>query len=263
LSTIVATIDDIINYNFHFMNLISPSRRVQRVRHDFLARDVYVNHIQQISPGFLAITFTGESLDSFVSLSFDDHVKLILNDSSGNPHRRDFTPRNFNVQKRELTLEFALHDGGVACQWARQARLGDRAVIGGPRGSMIVPTDYDWNLLAGDASALPAIHRRLEELPEGTQALVFVHVPQPEDQREIQSQATIQMQWLTTTDALVQAVGHVQFPHGEGFIWCAGEAATMAQVREALLIKRNFPRDATRIATYWKAGAADYHEPKD
>jgi NADPH-dependent ferric siderophore reductase len=37
--------------------------------------------------------------------------------------------------------------------------------IGGPRGSFIVPMDLDWHLLVGDATALPAIARRLSELP--------------------------------------------------------------------------------------------------
>jgi len=244
------------------MNQLSPSRRVQRVRHDLLAREVRVSRIQRISPGFLSITFAGESLASFVSLSFDDHVKLMLGGASGGAYRRDFTPRNFDLQRCELTLEFALHESGVACAWARQAQVGDAAVIGGPRGSMIVPPDYDWHVLAGDASALPAIHRRLEELPQGSQAVVLVHVAQPEDQRVFQSKAKLEVQWLPTTAALVQAIAQLQLPCGEGFIWCAGEAASMAQVRETLLVQRQVPREATRISAYWKMGAADYHEPK-
>ncbi len=245
------------------MSLLSPIRRVQRVRHELLARAVVVNRIQRVSPGFLAITFTGESLASFVSLSFDDHVKLMLTDTSGTTHRRDFTPLRFDLQRRELTLEFALHDAGVACEWARQAKVGDSAIIGGPRGSMIIPTDYDWHLLAGDASALPAIQRRLEELPNGSTALVLVHVSQAADQRVFQSKAKLQVTWLETADALVQALRDVHIPQGAGFIWCAGEAASMTQVREAMLANRQIPRESARISAYWKAGAADFHEASD
>ncbi|RFO97432.1 NADPH-dependent ferric siderophore reductase [Rhodoferax lacus] len=245
------------------MNFFSSNRRVQRVRHELLAREVRVSHIQRISPGFLAITFAGESLSSFVSLSFDDHVKLMLTDAHGTMHRRDFTPVRFDLHKRELTLEFALHASGVACEWARQAQIGDRAVIGGPRGSMVVPVDYAWHLLAGDATALPAIQRRLEELPAGVRALVLVQVPQPEDQRDFQSRADLHVQWLATPEALVQAIEQVQLPSGEGFVWCAGESSSMARVRKTLLGARQVPRESARISAYWKAGAADYHEARE
>ncbi len=190
-------------------------------------------------------------------------MKLILTDKAGVTHKRDFTPRHFDLKNRELTLEFALHEHGAASDWARHAKVGDRAVIGGPRGSMVVPADYAWHVLAGDASALPAIHRRLQELPDGTRALVLVHMPQGDDIRPLSSRASLQVQWLPTEEAFIAALRHLDLPQGEGFIWCAGEAQTMAKVREVVLAERQFPIEATRISAYWKAGAADYHEPKE
>lgn len=245
------------------MNQPFSARRIQRVRHDLLSREVRVRDIQAISPGFLAITFAGESLSSFVSLSFDDHVKLILTDSAGITHRRDFTPLRFHPERNELTLEFSLHEGGAACQWARQAKIGDPAVIGGPRGSMIIPTDYAWHLLAGDASALPAIQRRLEEFPEGTHAQVLLHIPLSQDQRNLQSKAELQLQWLATSEELVNAMQQLQLPPGEGFVWCAGEAALMTRIRDILLLEKQLPRDTMRVSAYWKSGAADFQEAKE
>lgn len=255
--------DDIINHIQDFMNQPSFARRIQRVRHELLRHEVRVRDIQAISPGFLAITFTGESLSAFVSLSFDDHVKLILTDSAGLTHRRDFTPLRFKPESNELTLEFALHEAGAACQWARQAKVGDPAVIGGPRGSMVIPTDYAWHLLAGDASALPAIQRRLEEFPEGTHARVLVHLPLSQDERNFRSKADLQLQWLATSEGLVNAIRQLQFPPGEGFVWCAGEATSMAQIRDILLLDKQLARDTVRVSAYWKSGAADFHEAKE
>ena len=51
-----------------------------------------------------------------------------------------------------------------------------RALIGGPKGSMIVPLDYDWHLLAGDATAAPAIGRRFAELPRDSEVIVVVQL---------------------------------------------------------------------------------------
>ena len=49
--------------------------------------------------------------------------------------------------------------------WAAQATRVQRATIGGPRGSLVVAPDHDGHLLVGDGTALPAVTRRLEELP--------------------------------------------------------------------------------------------------
>ena len=146
---------------------------IQRVRHELKLRELEVARIERLSPGFLAITFKGEALADFTSLSFDDHVKLMFDDE-GAQVRRDYTPRRFSREARELTLEFALHGEGQASSWACRAVVGQRALVGGPRGSLVIPLDLDWHLLAGDASALPAIARRLEELPDGAQAQVIV-----------------------------------------------------------------------------------------
>ena len=64
----------------------------------------------------------------------------------------------------------------------RAGAPGQTLRIGGPRGSFIIPTNFDWHLLIGDDTALPAIARRLEELPAGTRAVVLVEVDGPADQ---------------------------------------------------------------------------------
>ena len=256
--------DDIINYQIpHTMQTEiaeRPTQRIQRVRHELVRREVRVSRISSDSPGFLSLTFQSESLAGFTSLSFDDHVKFIITDASGETHRRDFTPLDYNPITRELTLEFALHAHGPACDWARNARVGDQAVIGGPKGSMIIPLDYDWHLLAGDASAMPAMRRRLQDLPVGSRVHVIAAVPSVADQIPFATQATVSTQWLLHADDLVQALRNVALPAGDGFAWCAGEASVMARVREVLLEERALPRESTRISAYWKAGATDFHE---
>jgi NADPH-dependent ferric siderophore reductase len=62
-------------------------------------------------------------------------------------------------------LEFALHGSGPFSTWAGQAAPGQTRTVAGPRGSMVIPTDYAWHWLVGDDTAWPAIARRLEELP--------------------------------------------------------------------------------------------------
>jgi len=241
------------------MHPVPPTRRVERVRHELKRRELEVVAVTPLSPGFVAVTFGGESLADFVSLSFDDHVKFMFDNGGSEPVRRDYTPRTFSTAQRLLTIEFALHGHGLASEWARHARLGQRVVVGGPRGSMIIPVDYAWHLLAGDATALPAIRRRLEELPAGTPVTVIAHADAA-DRLPLPANADLNVQWVDSADALVEAVRAQPLPAGEGFVWCAGEAASMAAVRKVLLDEKKHPKEAMRVAAYWKHGASEFHE---
>ncbi len=242
------------------MSTAIPVSRVQRVRHELKRRDLQVVRVEALSPHFRSITFAGEALGDFVSASFDDHIKFMLDADGAEPVRRDYTPRHHDAQARELTIEFALHGEGAAAQWAAQAAPGQTATIGGPRGSFIIPTDYAWHLLVGDETALPAIHRRLEELPAGTCAIVVVQVADAADRRELHSAADLSVQWVATADALLESVQALDLPTGEGYAWCAGEASAMARLRRLLVDDKGLDRHAMRVAAYWKRGAVGHHE---
>lgn len=229
---------------------------VRRVRFDLKRRHLQVLRRTELSPSVVQLTFTGDDLADFVSASFDDHVKLLFDDEV----RRDYTPRRFDTAARELDIEFSLHGDGPAARWAAAAGPGDTLNIGGPRGSFIVPTGFDWHLLVGDDSALPAIARRLEELPAGTRALVVLAVDE-QDRRALSSAANVQLQWVAPTrEALVGAVAALSRPAGEGYAWAAGEARAMAEVREVLVGAWGLDGRRVRCAAYWKAGTAAHHE---
>ena len=240
------------------MSQTSSPRRTQRVRHELQRREVEVIRRELLSPHFVSLTFHGETLSSFTSDGFDDHIKFIFPDSAGNEVRRDYTPRAFNREARELTIEFALHGDGQVCQWAQGADIGSRAMIGGPRGSMIVPLDFDWHLLIADATGLPAINRRLEELPADTRAIVLLQVHNA-DRRDLTSAADLQLAWFDSPENLSDAVAALSLPAGEGFAWGAGEAALMKRIR-CLLVEKGHDKQAMRVAAYWRQGAEGFHE---
>ena len=236
------------------------ARRVERVRHELKRRELTVTRVEAVGPHFRRVTFTGDSLVDFVSASFDDHVKLILDTGAGAPAMRDYTPRRFDTGTRELDIEFALHGDGPAANWAAQAQTGQRVTIGGPRGSFIVPTAFDWHLLVGDETALPAVARRLEELPAGTRAIVRMAVADPADRRTLPSAAALDLQWLDSDAALLAAIRDLALPAGDGYAWCAGEAGTMTELRRTLVDDKGHDRHAIRAAAYWKRGAIAHHE---
>jgi NADPH-dependent ferric siderophore reductase len=234
--------------------------RVQRVRHELKFRDLTVVRVRDVTPHLRAVTFTDESLADFVSPSFDDHVKLFIDTGAEEPARRDYTPRSFDNAARELTLEFVLHGDGPAAGWAAQAAPGQRVRIGGPRGSFLIPLDYDWHLLVGDETAFPAIARRLEELPAGARALVVLQVLDEADRPVLTSKADVAFTWVTDGPALLAALKAMDLPPGEGYVWAAGEASEMAELRRILVDEKGHDKRAIRAAAYWKRGATAHHE---
>jgi len=237
------------------MSTHAPLRRVERVRHELKRRQLTVTRIEELTPHFRRITFSDESLSDFVSASFDDHIKVFVDDA-----RRDYTPRSFDNAARELVIEFALHGDGPVAEWAGRAVPGATLDIGGPKGSMIVPPDYDWHLLVGDETAFPAVARRLEELPAGAKAIVILQAGDAADRREFASAASVDLTWVATDAQLQSAVRALALPAGEGYAWCAGEASAMAALRRELVEVKGHPGEAIRAAAYWKRGAHGHHE---
>jgi len=258
--------DDIVNHfeadciprrfpEIRRMNHPASVRRVERVRHELKRRRLTVTQVERLTPHFRRITFNDESLSDFVSASFDDHVKVFVDDA-----RRDYTPRSFDNAARELVIEFALHGDGPAAEWAERATPGSTLDIGGPKGSMIVPLDYDWHLLVGDETAFPAVARRLEELPAGAKAIVILQAADAGDRREFASAANVALTWVSSDAELQSVVKAMALPAGAGYAWCAGEAAAMAALRKELVDVKGHPGEAIRAAAYWKRGAHGHHE---
>jgi NADPH-dependent ferric siderophore reductase len=230
--------------------------RPHKVRHETRRRPVTVVRAEPLSPNFISVVFHGESLADFRSDGFDDHVKFIFENEAGEEQRRDYTPRRFDAHKRELTIEFLTHGHGDAGAWALKAQPGMKADIGGPKSSMVIPTEYPWHLLAGDETALPAIHRRLEEMPSGAAVEVLLKLRDDGDRRTFATKAQVSISYLPPDIGLADAIRSLRLPKN-GFVWCAGESSVMAHVRDAVL--EDHPHEYARIASYWKQDAPGEH----
>ena len=236
------------------------ARRVQRVRHPLVRRELQVLRVASPSPQLRSVTLGGPALEGFISASFDDHLKLLLDLGGPEPVRRDYTPRHYDAAAGELTIEFALHGDGPAAAWAAQAVPGQTVAIGGPRGSLVIALDHDWHLLVGVETALPAIARRLEELPAEAIAIVIGQVDDASEQRQFNTRAKLDLRWVADAQGVIDALRALSLPAGEGFAWCAGEAKAVAAQRRVLVEEKGLGKHAIRAAAYWKQGTSAHHE---
>jgi len=250
----------------------TDTRAPRRVRHEPRRRELKVKQVEKISAHMVRVALGGD-LEGFTSLGFDDHIKLFFPDgppaADGSPQvaSRDYTPRRYDPAANTIEIEFVLHDAGPATRWAEQVQPGQPLQIGGPRGSFIIPLNFDWHLFIGDDTALPAIARRLAELPAGTKAVVLAEVDGPGDQVPFESAADVAVTWAYrngadagTTTVLADALKTMRLPAGDYYAWVACESLTAKALRAQLIANHAANPKWMRAAGYWRRGAVAVHD---
>jgi NADPH-dependent ferric siderophore reductase len=253
-------------------DVTSDPRAPRRVRHETRRRRLTVERVDNIAAHLVRVRLGGD-LEGFTSLGFDDHVKLFFPSGrageDGQPHAdsRDYTPRRYDPAASTLDIEFVIHDAGPATRWAMQAQPGQTLQIGGPRSSFVIPTEYDWHLLIGDDTALPAIARRLGELPAGTRAVVLAEVDGPADQVPFESAADVTVTWAHrdgaeagASDVLACTLKTMTLPKGDYYAWVAAESLIAKALRAQLIADHGANPKWMRAAGYWRRGAVAVHD---
>ncbi len=251
-----------------------PRHAVTRVRRDVRRRHLTVTGVERVTPGMRRVHFASPDLRDFGSPSPDDHVKLFLTAPDGSACMRDYTPRAFDADAGTLAIDFALHDGaapshesvGPATAWALAARAGDTLEIGGPRGSTLVPDDFDWVLMVGDETALPAIGRRVEALRPGVPVTTIVLVDGEAERQVFTTRADWRAVWVEREAGVgdIERMRAALVAHtpstGEGYVWIAAEAALARAVRAHVTEVWHHPEAWMRSSGYWVRGEPGAHE---
>ncbi len=259
-------------------------RAPQRVRHDTRMRLLTIQTVTNITPLMRRFRLTGD-MAGFASASHADHIKAFFFPAGVDPllppigpngaefppgtrpEMRDYTPRYWNVAEGWIELDFVLHGDGPASSWAAKANVGDTLVIGGPRGSLVIPMAFDWYLLAGDETALPAIGRRIEELPKDAKVVAVIEVADKAEEQSFETQADLNLIYVHRNGAAARTAGLVldalkvtKFPEGTAYGYIAGEVTMAKAVRAHLTEDRGFANEYVKAAGYWRLGVADAHE---
>ena len=258
-------------------------RALTRLRHETRMRRLEVIAVTDITPKMRRISLRGD-LTGFASPGHADHIKVFIFPAGiepmlgtigergaefpegQKPQMRDYTPRFFDVAAGRIDIDFVLHGDGPASGWAAQAKVGQTLVIGGPRGSIMVPNTYDWYFLAGDETALPALGRRIEELPAGAKVVAVIEIADAAEEQVFESRADVSLHYVHrnglpagTQGPLLDAIKALTFPAGEAYAYVAAESGVAKGIKAHLLDERGFPPDYVRAPGYWLLGEADSH----
>ena len=251
------------------------TQTIHRVTHEIKRRRLQVLRVVDITPRMRRVTLGGPELAGFVSLGSDDHIKLLfpqnaqeqaalespsfsIKGDGPQPAMRDYTPRRYDLSIGELDIDFVLHGDGPASTWAEQVQVGQHLYIGGPRGSMIVPDIFDSYLLIGDETAIPAIARRLEELPAGRKVLAVIEIADAAEQQVLSSAAKVEVIWvLRGQDDLLDVVRNLTVPSGTLYSFVATETKLSRQVRRVLLDTHKVDEQYLKAVGYWRAEGSE------
>ncbi len=251
------------------------SRTPQRVQNEVCFRHIKIADKTRVAERFWRIRFTGSDLRGFNSPAFDDHIKLFFPDPATGvlnlpevtaegvvwtggvrPLARDYTPLEFDGD-HTLTLDFYIHKSGLASDWAEHARPGGELVIGGPRGSVIVPDDYHFQLYVCDETGLPAFKRRKPAI-NAEQLHLFAYTEESTGRSYLDDLDGVDVNWLGTgmmhTDnlgTLIGALDNVSLPTDDYFIWLTGEGATVKMLSDYFTQRRGCDPAFVRAIAYW------------
>lgn len=243
-------------------------------------RNLTVKAVTDITPHYRRFVFSGDDLEPdfpYVHFACADHVKVFFPDpetgaialpdpamrgmkapeGEPQPLARDYTPRAFSAERGELVLDVVVHDNGPAGLWGKRAQVGDELVIAGPRANQIYPENYGHYLFAGDESAIPAISRFIEELPEGATGHAIIIVENESEEVPGVASDRVPVEWVHREtvggDGFVAAVKAREVPAGDDwFVFAAGEMHEMQELRLYYRKDLDLPKERVEIDGYWK-----------
>ncbi|MFF0742765.1 siderophore-interacting protein [Streptomyces sp. NPDC004111] len=259
--------------------------RAEDVAYPIRIRETEVIRTAAVGSGLLRVTLGGPGTRGFESHAPDEHVKLFFPDENGalrlpEPDglmlrwagtaaaTRQYTVREYRPDTGEIDIDIALHEGGLASDWAGTVEPGAVMPVAGPPGGLIVPHTYDRYLLAADLTALPALARWLEELPRHARGWAFAEVADAGEEIELAAPDGFEVHWLHrgggpagTGDALAKAVTAVDVPaDARLYVWAAGEAGQLKPIRRWVRDELRLARADHDITGYWKCGVSNFDD---
>lgn len=230
---------------------------------------VIARNVELVTPHLKRITIDGSQLASYRPDLPAQWLKVfVAADDGGALVGRAYTIRHFDQETKDMQLDFVLHgEGGPLSAWAARVEVGTAFDVSDPHPRSGVPIMHQHTryLLAGDATALPAIASILKALPAHAHADVFVDIADRSDEQPLTSRATTQIRWLhhgsgAANSGLISAVTSCPPPGLDTLVFMAAEARIVQAIRRHATQVWQMDRANLHAAGYWKWGDADHHD---
>jgi NADPH-dependent ferric siderophore reductase len=251
-----------------------------------------VTSVVQLTANVVRMTFGGPELAKMASGGLDQRIKLVLPlpgqdrpvfaggerdyqalrtlPEDVRPILRSYTVRAHRPARAEFDVDFVLHGvSGPGSMFAMGAKPGDEVAVYVPnaacsyhrRGGVEFRLErvQERVVLLGDETALPAIGSILETLPADVRVDVAVEIPELADVQDLTTRAQLALRWFprgaqAPGSALVDGIRGLRLPAVEPYVWLAGEAGLVKNVRRYLVRERGISKRAITFMGYWRLG---------
>ncbi len=241
--------------------------------------------VRDVTPHMRRVTLAGDNLARFDTLQAL-HLRVIIQhpdavapqwpsvgsnglvrwpDGAHRPQLRKYTVRSLDRAAGTMDIDFVIHaDAGPGSAWAARARVGEQVGVVGPGGGGLKPAD--WYLFAGDETALPAIGRMLEALPDTARGVVLIEVADTAEEQALCLPAGVSIRWLHrngraagTTTLLHDAVRETAFPQDGStvYAWAACEFEAFRAIRTFLRKEKGLGKAEQLVVSYWRRGKSE------
>ncbi|WP_394277460.1 siderophore-interacting protein [Luteococcus sp.] len=284
--------------------------------------DATVAAVADLTPSIRRVTFHGPALGRVHPRCLDRRIKLVLPRHQGDlfedmprggdwyqswqrldprPALRTYTARQVRPASAEVDIDVIRHGtAGPAGRWIEQVRPGERLLLVLPVADVDGSDELGiaWRpgaarevLIAGDATAAPAIANILASLPADATGTALVELPTSQDHYPLQAPPGIDVRVLACDGAapgslLEQELAAVAWPPDcplpsrqavedqtvpdaplwqeaqtdadtRHYAWLAGESTAITRIRRHLVQARGCPRQCISFMGYWRAGRAE------
>lgn len=240
-----------------------------------------------LTDGMRRIVFGGDGLAGYASTGVgDEYVRLLFPAAPGErptlpavvdgtldygtvdlDRLRTYTVRDWDAAARRLTVDFVVHEGGVAATWARQAAPGQVVGLNTPTALYAPPEGLTWQVLVADYAGLPAAVRIAESTP-GVPTRLVLEVPGPAYEVAIAPRPDLDVVWVHggnghAPSRIEEIVRSLPRPDSTGYLWVAGESKVLRGVRRHLRHELRLPATSYKTVGYWIEDAEKWRERYD
>lgn len=172
-------------------------------------------------------------------------------------HVRYYTIKSVDPVQQTVEMDIVKHAGGLFAEWAERAGSGQKVGLLGPGGGEMPPENAQV-LICGDQTALPAIARMLEQLPERVSGTVIAEAASDKELAAYLPDTPLGVRALPASrfrSTLRETASSLVAGVRPDFAWFAGEHEIAQDMRRFFKKDLHLAKGRQFSITYWRDGA--------